>query len=160
MYGSYVFSFSLFFPVTVFVCDFYSCNFFFPSTKKSHRPLIFIYRYCNSYATYHHLFFYQMVHILQNSSNFFKPEFCNKSTKVLCRTSCGYSPFCNIYYNFVTNSRAKPQQTPSVEKHAHPPRVVLLHNTVNSTHFTKFPASNLQITSTPDADNMLHQRIL
>ena len=30
----------------------------------------------------------------------------------------------SVYISNVTNSRAKPQQTPSVEKHAHPPSVV------------------------------------
>ena len=30
----------------------------------------------------------------------------------------------NYFSGIITNSRAKPQQTPSVEKHTHPPRVV------------------------------------
>ena len=38
----------------------------------------------------------------------------------------------------VTNSRAKPQQTPSVEKHAHPPRVVYCAIYPTLTRFTKF----------------------
>ena len=37
----------------------------------------------------------------------------------------------------VTNSRAKPQQTPSVEKHAHPPRVVYCVIYPTLTRFTK-----------------------
>ena len=37
----------------------------------------------------------------------------------------------------VTNSRAKPQQTPSVEKHAHPPRVVYCAIYSTLTRFTK-----------------------
>ena len=38
----------------------------------------------------------------------------------------------------VTNSRAKPQQTPSVEKHANPPRVVYCAIYSTLTRFTKF----------------------
>ena len=36
-----------------------------------------------------------------------------------------------------TNSRSKPQQTPSVEKHAHPPRVVYCAIYLTLTRFTK-----------------------
>ena len=45
----------------------------------------------------------------------------------------------------VTNSRAKPQQTPSVEKHAHPPRVVYCAIYSTLTRFTKSRVSNLHI---------------
>ena len=38
----------------------------------------------------------------------------------------------------VTCSRAKPQKTPSVEKHAHPPRVVYCAIYSTLTRFTKF----------------------
>ena len=38
----------------------------------------------------------------------------------------------------VTNSRAKPQQAPSVEKHARPPRVVYCAIYSTLTRFTKF----------------------
>ena len=49
----------------------------------------------------------------------------------------------------VTNSRAKPQKTPSVEKHAHPPRVVYcaIYLTLTCTLITKFRVSNLHITT-------------
>ena len=61
----------------------------------------------------------------------------------------------------VTYGQAKPQQTPSVEKHAHPPRVVnyAIYPTLNC--FTKFRISNLHITSTPDDANTctLHKLI-
>ena len=49
----------------------------------------------------------------------------------------------------ITCTRAKPQQTPLVEKHAHPPRVV---------YCAKSRVSNLHITCTPDAANTLRQR--
>ena len=57
------------------------------------------------------------------------------------------------------NSRAKPQQTPSVEKHAHPPRVVYCAIYSTLTRLTKFRVRNLHITSTQYAANTLHQRI-
>ena len=38
----------------------------------------------------------------------------------------------------VTNGRDKPQQTPSVEKHAHPPRMVYCSMYSTLTRFTKF----------------------
>ena len=62
----------------------------------------------------------------------------------------------------VMYGQAKPQQTPSVEKHAHPPRVVYCAIYPTLTCLTKFRVSNLHITSTPDAANTctLHQRIL
>ena len=41
-------------------------------------------------------------------------------------------------YSIVTNSRDKPQQTPSVEKHAHQPRVVYCAIYSTLTRFTKF----------------------
>ena len=46
--------------------------------------------------------------------------------------------FCCGFILCVTDSRAKPQQTPSVEKHAHPPRLVYyaIYSTLN--RFTKF----------------------
>ena len=47
----------------------------------------------------------------------------------------------------VTNSRAEPQQTPSVEKHAHPPRVVYCAIYLTLTLITKFRVSNLHITT-------------
>ena len=61
--------------------------------------------------------------------------------------------------DIVTNSLGKPQQTPSVENHANPPRVVYcaIHPTL--TRFTNFRVSNLHITSTQYAANTLHQRI-
>ena len=96
MYRSYVFSFSLFFPVTVFVCDFYSCNFFFHPPKKSHSPLIFIYRYCNSNATYHHLFFTKWYTYYKIPLIFLNLNFAANPQRYLALyTSCGYSPFCN-----------------------------------------------------------------
>ena len=49
---------------------------------------------------------------------------------------------------------------PSVEKHAHPPRVVYCTIYSTLTRFTKFRVSKLHITSTPDAANALHQHIL
>ena len=45
----------------------------------------------------------------------------------------------------VRNSRAEPQQTPSVEKHAHPPRVVYFAIYSTLTRITKFRVSNLHI---------------
>ena len=45
------------------------------------------------------------------------------------------------------DSRAKPQQTPSVEKHAHPPRVVYCAIYPTLTRITKFRVSNLHITT-------------
>ena len=60
----------------------------------------------------------------------------------------------------VTNSRAKPQQTPSVEKHAHPPRVVYCAIYLTLTRITKFRVSNLHITTRKYTANTLHQRIL
>ena len=48
-------------------------------------------------------------------------------------------------YATVTNSRAKPQQTPSVEKHAHPPRVVYCAIYSTLTRFTKSRVGNLHI---------------
>ena len=47
---------------------------------------------------------------------------------------------CNV-------SRTKPQQTPSVEKHAHPPRVVYCAKYPTLTRFTKSRVSNLHITT-------------
>ena len=47
----------------------------------------------------------------------------------------------------VTNSRAEQQQTPSVEKHAHPPRVVYCAIYLTLTLITKFRVSNLHITT-------------
>ena len=60
----------------------------------------------------------------------------------------------------VTNSRSKPQQNPSAEKHAQPPRVVYCAIYPTLTRFTKFRVSNLHITSTLDTANTLYQRIL
>ena len=60
----------------------------------------------------------------------------------------------------VTNSRAKPQQTPSVEKHAHPPRVVYCAIYLTLTLITKFRVSNLHISTRYYAANTWHQRIL
>ena len=39
---------------------------------------------------------------------------------------------------YITNGRDKPQQTPSVEKHAHPPRMVYCAIYSTLTRFTKF----------------------
>ena len=49
----------------------------------------------------------------------------------------------------VTNSRAQPQQTPSVKKHAHPPRVVYcaIYPTLN--RFTEFEICILQALNMP-----------
>ena len=47
--------------------------------------------------------------------------------------------------NTVTCSRAEPQQTPSVEKHAHPPRVVYCAIYPTLTRFTKSRVRNLHI---------------
>ena len=55
---------------------------------------------------------------------------------------------------------AKPQQTPSVEKHAHPPRVVYCAIYLTLTLITKFRVSNLHITTRSYAALTLHQRIL
>ena len=49
--------------------------------------------------------------------------------------------------NIVPNSRAEPQQTPSMEKHAHPPRVVYCAIYLTLTVITKFRVSNLHITT-------------
>ena len=54
----------------------------------------------------------------------------------------------------------QPQQTPSVEKHAHPPRVVYCAIYITLTLITKFRVSNLHITTRLYAANTLHQRIL
>ena len=43
-----------------------------------------------------------------------------------------------LCYRNVTYSRAEPQQTPSVEKHAHPPRVVYCATYSTFTRFTNF----------------------
>ena len=42
-----------------------------------------------------------------------------------------------VRFRIVSNSRAKPQQTPSVEKHAHPPRMVYCAIYPTLTQFTK-----------------------
>ena len=62
-------------------------------------------------------------------------------------------------YAHVTYSRAKPQQTSSVEKHAHPTRVVYCAVYLTLTRFTKFRVWNLHITSTQYAADTLHQHI-
>ena len=49
----------------------------------------------------------------------------------------------------VTCSRNKPQQTPSVEKHAHPPRVVYCAIYSTLTRFTKFRVCILQAPNMP-----------
>ena len=51
-------------------------------------------------------------------------------------------------------------ETPSVEKHAHPPRVVYCAIYLTLTLITKFRVSNLHITTCLYAANTLHQRIL
>ena len=61
--------------------------------------------------------------------------------------------------SIVTNSRAEPHQTPSVEKHAHPSRSVYGAINQTLTRFTKFRVSNLHISSTSEAANTLRQRI-
>ena len=48
-------------------------------------------------------------------------------------------------FDTVSNNRAKPQQTPSVEKHAHPPRVVCCAIYSTLTRFTKFRACTLHV---------------
>ena len=48
------------------------------------------------------------------------------------------TPIMYTLHGIVTNSRAKPQQTPSVEKHAHPLRVVYCAIYSTLTRFTKF----------------------
>ena len=53
----------------------------------------------------------------------------------------------------------KPQQTPSVEKHALPLRVVYCAIYTTLTRFIKFRVRNLHITSTQYAANTLHQHI-
>ena len=53
----------------------------------------------------------------------------------------------NHYKEDVTCSRAEPQQTPSVEKHAPPPRVVYCAIYLTLTLITKFRVSNLHITT-------------
>ena len=60
----------------------------------------------------------------------------------------------------VTNSRAKLQQTTSVEKHAHSPRMVYCSMYYTHTRFTKLCVSNLHITSTPDAARRLSRHTL
>ena len=74
----------------------------------------------------------------------------------ISKTTCAFT-YCE-HLHTVTNSRAKPKQTPSVEKHAHPQRVVYCAIYYTLTRFTKFRVSNLHITNTPDAVNTLHQR--
>ena len=51
-------------------------------------------------------------------------------------------------------------ETPSVEKHAHPPRVVYCAIYLTLTLITKFRVSNLHITTRLYAANTLHQCIL
>ena len=46
-------------------------------------------------------------------------------------------PVWQLSLSHRTNSRSKPQQTPSVEKHAHPPRVVYCAIYLTLTRFTK-----------------------
>ena len=52
-----------------------------------------------------------------------------------------------LQYTCVTKAETKPQQTPSVEKHAHPPRVVYCAIYLTLTLITKFRVSNLHITT-------------
>ena len=62
-----------------------------------------------------------------------------------------------------TKCNERPSQateTPSVEKHAHPPRVVYCAIYLTLTLITKFRVSNLHITTRLYSANTLHQRIL
>ena len=70
-------------------------------------------------------------------------NFEKKTFKNLLLRNCQVDESCT----FVTCSRAKPQQTPSVEKHAHPPRVVYCAIYLTLTLITKFRVSNLHITT-------------
>ena len=70
--------------------------------------------------------------------------------------SCHYptaATKCNVQPSRAT-------ETPSVEKHAHPPRVVYCAIYLTLTLITKFRVSNLHITTRLYAANTLHQRIL
>ena len=79
-------------------------------------------------------------------------DFPSLIEKVICNINCKFflhDTYKNTYiqYTIVTKSRAKPQQTPSVEKHAHPPRVVYCAIYLTLTLITKFQVSNLHITT-------------